>query len=185
VPITFLILRTGGNASAGSDYTDFNGGTISIPNGSATGDLNIAVTDDLLFESNETVSALILNQSDPAIKVTAPRATGSITDNDNLPGSVDATLSVSTHGSETGPTNIVYTVTISKLNFTGGNVSFNISHLGGTTTTGTDFTAYGTSTISIGNGSNTGTFSVNVTNDSLFESTETAIAQISVLLTLL
>ncbi len=92
-----------------------------------------------------------------------------------------AALSVTTQGSEVGPINIVYTVTLTSTNTTGSAITFDLDDLGtGTATSGSDYTAIpGSQKISVANGQISGTYTVNVTDDSFEESTETIILQIS------
>ncbi len=92
-----------------------------------------------------------------------------------------ATLSVTTQGDETGPTNIVYTVTLSRSNNTGTTLTYDISDAGtGTASSGSDYNAIpGSAIVSISNGSTTGTYTVAVNDDSQAEATETLVAYIS------
>ncbi|MCP5016276.1 MAG: hypothetical protein GY938_13545, partial [Ketobacter sp.] len=181
--ITFDIVDAGtGTATSGSDYTAIPGGaTISVADGSATGTYSVAVSDDALLESSETLDATISNASDAAINIAIASATATINDNDNAAGSIDADLSVSTDGDEAGQVAIVYTVTLDKVNNTGSAITFDIADAGtGTATSGSDYTAIpGGATISVADGSATGTYSVVVTDDTLFENDETLEATIS------
>ncbi|MEO9966458.1 MAG: PKD domain-containing protein [Reichenbachiella sp.] len=167
-------------ATNGDDYTSIAGAaTITIANGSSTGTLTVVVTDDSELEDNiETMSAIISNASNTDVTITTPSATANITDND----AADADLSVTQHGNEVGPVDIVYTVTLSKVNNTGTAITFDIDDdLTGTASSGNDYTAIaGGATISVANGSDTGTLTVVVTNDALLEAdTETVDATIS------
>ena len=177
--ITFAINPTGGSATAGADYTDFTGGTITVPYSKAFGTLSIPVVDDTFLENNESVQATISASSDPAIILSTPTATGTITDNDNIPNSIPATLTVDTNGDEAGPVSLVYRVTLTKTNDTHAPISFVISPSGGTANEGVDYFNFSNATISVPDGSNTGTYTAAVTDDALFENTETATATIS------
>ena len=92
-----------------------------------------------------------------------------------------ASLSVSTNGDENGEVAIVYTVTLSSINTTGSAITFDIDDLGtGTASSGIDYTAIPVNQkISVANGQQTGTYTVNVSDDSFEEGTETLILQIS------
>lgn len=96
-------------------------------------------------------------------------------------GELDAVLSVTTQGSETGPVNIVYTVTLSATNITGSAITFDLADLGtGTATSGSDYNAIpGAAQISVANGASTGTYTVTVIDDGSVESSETLDLQIS------
>src|SRR5207244_3476972 len=135
-------------------------------------------TDDALFEGTETVQATISNPSNPVVTITGATATANIADND----AESATLSVTQHGSEAGgPTNIIYTVTLTNANGTGAPITFDVANSGGTATSGTDFTAFGgAAAISVAIGASTGTLTVPVIDDGLLEGTETVQATISV-----
>ncbi len=179
--ITFDIADAAtGTATSGSDYTAIAGGSsISVANGASTGTFTVLVTDDSDLESNtETVIASISNPSNSDVNITTSSATANISDDD----SVNADLSVTTHGDENGPVDIVYTVTLSSVNNTGSAITFGIADAAtGTATSGVDYTAIaGGSSISVANGASTGTFTVLVTDDSDLEAnTETVIASIS------
>ncbi len=169
---------TTGTATSGSDYTAVGGSaTITVANGSAIGTIIIPVTDDVLLETTETVICQISNPSNTSVTITTPNATANITDNDG----VNAVLSVTQHGDEAGPTDIEYTVTLSELNNTGSDITFDFDDLTtGTATSGSDYTAVGGSaTITVANGSAIGTIIIPVTDDVLLETTETVICQIS------
>ena len=73
--ITFEMNQSGGSATVGSDYTDFDELLLSVPHGSATGTLIVPVINDSLFENNETVAATMSNSSDPAISIGTSSAT--------------------------------------------------------------------------------------------------------------
>ncbi|MEJ7590723.1 MAG: hypothetical protein WKF77_04190, partial [Planctomycetaceae bacterium] len=56
--------------------------------------------------------------------------------------SATANLTATTHGNETGPANIVYTVTLSATNTSGSAITFDLDDLAtGTATFGSDYTA--------------------------------------------
>src|SRR5207244_13651600 len=82
---------------------------------------------------------------------------------------------------EAGPVNIVYTVTLSKVNNTSAPITFTVTDPAtGSATSGSDYTAFGgVAAISVAIGQSTGTLTVLVTDDALLESTETVDATIS------
>ncbi len=167
-----------GTATSGSDYTAVDAAaTISVADGSTTGTITIPVSDDSDFEGTETVIAQISNASVSGVNITTASATADISDDET----VDAVLSVTTAGNETGPVGIEYTVTLSATNTTGSAITFDFDDLGtGTATSGSDYTAVdAAATISVAGGSTTGTITIPVSDDSDFEGTETVIAQIS------
>ncbi len=177
--ITFDLDDLGtGTATSGSDYTAIAANAqISVAAGASTGTLTVLVTDDALLEATETVIAQISNPSNGAVSIGTAVATANITDNDTA----TADLSVTTHGDEAGPANIVYTVTLSKTNDTGSEITFDLDDLAtGTATSGSDYTAIAANAqISVADGASTGTLTVLVSDDTLLEAMETLIAQIS------
>ncbi|MBL9151784.1 MAG: autotransporter-associated beta strand repeat-containing protein, partial [Verrucomicrobiales bacterium] len=166
-----------GLAISGSDYTALPANAvISVADGSSTGTITVAVTDDVALEASETVIAQISNASLGSVSIATASATATITDNDTAV----ANLSVTTHGVE-GGTDIVFTVTLTKINETGSPITFDLADLGsGTATSGLDYNAIPPGAqISVASGASTGTFTVTVSDDTLVEALETLTAQIS------
>ena len=161
--------------AAGVDYGAF--GQISVADGASTGSLTVSVTDDGDLET------LVEDRrgDDQQTRATAdrhhrdgPRPRPIITDNETA----TADLSVTTQGDENGPTDIEFTVTLDKVNDTGGPITFELADLGtGTATAGSDYGAL-PSTITVADGASTGTAMVSVTDDALLEGAETVEAQI-------
>jgi hypothetical protein len=123
VPITFA-LNPGGTATPGSDFTDFTGTVLSIPNGASTATYTANAVDDTLFENNETVYGTITSPSDPAINIVTGARTTTIFDNDNVNASINATLSAFAAGDEAGPTPLTFRVTLTKTNNTACRLRF-------------------------------------------------------------
>ena len=176
--IFFDINPSGGSATSGSDYTDFSGGAIAVNNGATTGSFVVAILEDTLFENTETVEGTISNASG-GVTITTAMASANIIDNDNSAASIDANFSLTTNGNESGPVNIVYTVTLAKTNNTHGSIDFDIDPTGGTAVAGADYTDFTGGTISVADGALTGTFTVAVTDDNVIENLETVQATIS------
>ncbi|MCP3878332.1 MAG: hypothetical protein GY701_08060, partial [Sulfitobacter sp.] len=176
--ITFdLTDATTGSATSGLDYTAFGGaGVISVADGATTGTLTVTVTQDGLLEATETVDATISNPSNTAVNIGTGSASANIIDDDTT----TADLSVTTHGNEDGPVDIVYTVTLDKQNDTGSAITFDLTDAGsGSATSGLDYTAIGAGVISVADGATIGTLTVTVTDDALLEATETVDATLS------
>ncbi|WP_197455214.1 reprolysin-like metallopeptidase [Stieleria neptunia] len=95
------------------------------------------------------------------------------------PGTAD--LSVTTHGDENGPVNVVYTVTLSRPNETGSPITFDMDDLlTGSATSGEDYAAIpGDAKISVPDGASVGSITVSVMGDAFVETEETIDAQIS------
>ena len=183
-PITFDVANSGGTATAGVagvlDFVGFAGAAaISVANGASIGILTVLVNDDALLENTETVQATIINPSFGGVTIATPTATATILNNDSADARIDTTM----HGSEAGPVDIEYTVSLTKTNNTGAPITFDIDKIGGTATTATsglDYTAIaGAAQVSIPNGSQSGTFTVVVLDDTLLENTETVSVIIS------
>ena len=179
-PITFDLddLLTG-TATSGIDYTAVAASaTISVANGETQSPFfSVFVTNDGLLEATETIDAQISNSSNPAVTINTATASANILDDDTA----TADLSVTTQGDETGPDDIVYTVTLSKTNNTGSTITFDLDDLTtGSATSGDDYTAIsGSATISVADGQSTGTLTVLVTDDMDVEGTEDVHVQIS------
>ena len=169
--ITFDFDTADNTATAGSDYTAVSDGSISVTDGATTGTITVTVLDDALLEATETVSGTITNSSHAGVAIGTGTANGDILDDETA----TASLSVTTNGVEdsTTPTNIVYTVTLSKTNNTGSAITFDFNTSDNTATTGSDYTAISGGSISVADGAATGTISVTVLDDSDMEGTET------------
>ena len=70
-----------GTATAGTDYTDAQGGSITIPAGSTSGAISIGIIDDLIAEGTETI-ILNLTTGTGGYVLCSSSATLNITDND-------------------------------------------------------------------------------------------------------
>jgi hypothetical protein len=174
--ITFDIDNTSGTAISGTDFTAFGASDkISVANGTSTGTYTVTITDDGLLETTETVEATISGSSNGSVTVATAAASANITDNETA----TANLSVTQQGVE-GGNNIIYTVTLTKVNNTGLAITFDFDRTGGTASSGSDFTAIGAlDKISVASGQSIGTYIVTVFNDALVEATETVEATIS------
>ena len=173
--ITFTFNTADNTATAGSDYTAVSGGSISVADGATTGTITVSVLDDSLLEATKTVDGIISNSSNPSVTIGTATATADILDDETA----TAALSVTTQGSETGPVNIVYTVTMSKTNNTGSAITFVFNTADNTATAGSDYFPLVGAGISVADGATTGTVSVTVVDDSLMEGTETVDGTIS------
>ncbi len=93
----------------------------------------------------------------------------------------EAVLSVTTQGNESGPVNMVYTVTLTATNASGSAITFDVNDLGaGTATSGSDYTAVPTNAkISVADGAQSGTYTVTVLDDNFDETDETVTLGIS------
>ena len=180
---TFTISRTGpttaalqvvgtfsGTASNGSDYSAING-TVTIPIGQSSVTRTITPIDDTTDESDETVIYTI--QSGEYNIGAQNTATVTIADNDTatLP-TVTASATDSVAG-ETSPNPGSGRVTFARSGPTASPLTVNFS-VGGSATSGSDFTAVGTS-VTIAAGQSSAVVNINPIDDSAIEATETVI----------
>lgn len=151
-----------GTAMAGLDYMAANG-TVSIPAGSTTITVPVTILDDTLYEGNETFTVTL---SSP-VNATIADGTGigTIIDNDPAP-----TLSINNVSVDESAGTAVFTVTMNVISGLDTDVDYATSD--GTAVAGEDYTATnGTLTIPVG--STTGTISVTILDDALYENDET------------
>jgi hypothetical protein len=150
-----------GTATDGQDYTG-KSGTATITAGSTSTTVDVPVTDDSIYEGNET---LTLDLSNPVNGQGTPSGTGTITDDDPLP-----TLSVDDPTVNEGDGTATFTVSIDAAAGVDTTVDYATSN--GTAAHGQDFTATnGTATITAGSTSTT--VDVPVLDDAMHESDET------------
>ena len=152
-----------GTATNNSDYSSLSG-TVTIPSGSSSVNVTLTPIDDATAEGSETA---ILTLSSGSYFVGTPNnATVTIADNEST-----VTVQASTpNASELGPISGVFT--ISRLT-TSGNLVVNYT-IGGTATSGSDFTALaGSATIL--NGQSSVTVTVVPIDDSASEGNETVL----------
>src|SRR5207244_609122 len=102
-----------------------------------------------------------------------PLATATITDNETATANIAKTQD----GDENGLVSVIFTVTLTKTNNTGSPITFDLA-MTGTATNGTDYST-APATVSVPNGSATGTVTLTVVDDALLENDETVIATIS------
>ena len=134
-----VLVKTAASGICHSDLTVIEGG-LPMPPPCILGHEpagTVEALGDALDEENETIIADITAATN-ATEATAQQATATITDNDTA----TADLAVTTQGDETGPVDIVYTVTLSTANDTGAAITFDLDDVGtGTATAGADYTA--------------------------------------------
>ncbi len=163
---------SGTDITAG-DYTLSNA-TITIPNGATTGSVTFTVVDDALAEVTETAVLTISSPSAGITLGTTVTQNITITDNDTPLPVVNLSVSANT-GTEENATLITVTATASAPVSGNQTVALGVS---GTGITAFDYTLSGT-TITIPNGTATGTVSFKIRNDAETEGNETAVLTIS------
>ncbi|MCB9016960.1 MAG: HYR domain-containing protein, partial [Lentimicrobiaceae bacterium] len=164
---TEISYTVSGTATAGSDYNSLSG-TVTIPAGSTSVTIDVIVNDDNILESSETVIATLIaiTSGTPAITIGTPNAaTVTITDNDAASVSIaDVTVS---EADGTATFTVLLTGNVQG-GFTIAYATANNSAVqpGDYTNTSGTLTFAGTT-------GETKTFTVDITNNSIVEITET------------
>ncbi len=167
IPVTMS-----GEATNGTDYTSIT--QISIANGATNGTVTVEVTQDVLFENTETAIATLGNLTGVAGVSAGTPTKDTVTISDDSSDDVTVGLSASdASATEGGTDDGEFTATLTCANNTGSIINIPVT-MSGQATEGTDYTSI--TQISVANGSATGTVAVDVTDDALFENTETVIA---------
>lgn len=114
-----------GTATLGSDYSDTNGGSITIPSGSQTATVNLSVIDDNLNDPDETI-ILTITSVGSGYSIGAAEATLIILDDESGTGSGNTTLISTIQGSGSSSPLVGATVTVEAIvvgDFQGGSAS--------------------------------------------------------------
>jgi len=172
-PVTFDYATSDGTAAAGSDYIAATG-TATIPAGSTSVTIPVAINGDTTVENNETFSLNLSNISSNATFARAT-ATGTITNDDQPPPTVTVADASKVEGNS-GTSNMVFTVSLSAATTTP--VTFSYSTADGTAAAGSDYVA-ATGTATIPAGSTSTTVSVAITGDLAIENDETLVLNLA------
>jgi len=159
-----------GTATAGSDYTATNG-TLNWADGDAASKtFNIPITDDAVYEGNETVN-LTLSGATGATLGAPASAVLTITDDEVPPANGSLQFSAAT--SSVAENAATATITVSRTGGSTGAVSVSYATSNGTATAGSDYTA-ASGTLSWANGDTASkTFNIPITDDAVYEGNET------------
>jgi hypothetical protein len=166
---TTVNYTVGGTASSGADFAALTG-TLVIPAGSSSGVINVAVPDDNIVESTETVQVTLtsVNSPDPQVSLgSATAAVVNIADNDAATVSILAT----SNGQEPG-TPGQFTVSLSKPSSTATVINYTV---GGTATPGVDYDGVLPGIVTIPAGQTEVTINVPVLDDSVAEGSQTVV----------
>lgn len=165
---TVVSYSIGGSATSGGDYTALTG-SVTITAGQTTADIGVAVLNDAIVETTETVSLTLtgFTSGDADIILgTTVAASADITDND----AANIVLAKLNDGAETNsPVNAVFQVTQSAISSSDTILTYTV---GGTAVSGSDYTAL-TGSVTIPSGQVTADIPVPVLNDTTVEGTET------------
>lgn len=170
---TVVNYTVSGTATAGSDYSTLTG-TVTIPAGQTTANINVAVLNDAIAEGTESVIVTLTgfgaHNSEITLDPTPANttATVNITDNDTDTLTISSPTVVEGNA---GVTTMTFTVTSPTAVEGGFTVAFNVANV---TTNGTDYTVVTTSPLTFtGAAGETQTITVNVNGDTIVEGTET------------
>ena len=185
ISITADVTQSGGTATSGTDYTAFGTQTVTFSGGASTGatqDTTLTVTEDVLLEGSETVGLTLGNLGGSSVSKSLGNTSNTTTISDNE----SATLDIATTSSvtENGGAQTVGVVTLTIMGTgtgtfalgTGISITADVTQSGGTATSGTDYTAFGTQTVTFNGGASTGATrntTLSVTNDRFLEAAET------------
>ena len=168
---TVLAYSIAGTATSALDYSALSG-TVTILAGATTATISIPVIDDAIVEPAETVIVTLTSVTSGLATLGATvAATNTITNNDTSTASIANT----TNGQESGPTNGVMTVTLTKASSTNTVISYSI---GGTATAGTDYVAL-TGSVTVIAGNTTATITLNINDDATIDPNETVIVTLT------
>ncbi|CAG0959908.1 RTX-I toxin determinant A from serotypes 1/9 [Methylophilaceae bacterium] len=123
-----------GTATAGSDYTATSG-TLTFTPGQTTQTITVPITNDTIFEGNETFSVNLSGATNATISDNT--GVGTIIDNDAAPTIANVSAASVTEGG-----NLVHTVTLSNASSTSSTFAYSLT--GTTATAGTDFSTAAT-----------------------------------------
>jgi YD repeat-containing protein len=165
-----------GTATSGTDFTAASG-TLSWATGNTSNKtFVVAITEDAVFEGNETVNIALSAPTGGATVGSPANATLTIVENDSAPTGSLRFSSASYSVGEAGPS---VTITVTRVNGSAGTASVNYATASGTATAAADFTATsGTLNWASGDSANK-TFTVPILEDSLVEGAETFTATLS------
>ncbi len=169
----------GGTATAGTDYTDPTNKSIIIAAGQKTGDIIIKVKGDTVDEADETIIVTLSAPTNAGLPANDAdkTATGTITDDDDLPTvKVDNADAVTEGNDPNATTDMTFTVTLSAVSGKAVTIPYT---LGGTATAGTDYTDPTTKSITIAAGQKTGDIIIKVKGDTVDEANETITVTLS------
>ena len=162
----------GGSATSGTDYTAVESFTLTIAatESTGTGTFTLTPTQDSVSEGDETIDV-----TGAANDFTVTKATMTLTDDETAPGTMTLTTDPTSVGEDDSATQVTVTATL------GGNVTLpgatevTVSVGGGSATSGTDYTAVESFTLTIAatESTGTGTFTLTPKQDSVSEGSET------------
>jgi len=174
VPINVSYTSTG-TAASGTDYTALSG-TVTIPAGSTSATVLVPVLDDDLVEGEETVILTLDGATADLPFVIGAQNTDTVTINDDDNVNMGIVVSASANGAEPDiPGEFTVSLASGKIPLEPITVTYTVT---GTADSGDDYTAL-SGTVTIPANSSSVTFPVPVLNDTIAETNETVIVQLS------
>jgi chitinase len=162
-----------GTASAPADYTAIPAAQLAFPPGATTQTITVEVQSETLYENNETVLVNLTNPSNATI--VDAQGVGIIANDDTMPTIAIGDASV-TEGNS-GSSNLVFTVSLSAPS--GLSVSVNYAIENGTAQAPADYTTLPATALDFPAGTISQVVVVPVVGDTLFEDSETLLANLS------
>ena len=170
---------TSGTATSGTDYTEITSGTLTIAAGVTSDTLAVSVLGDALDEDDETVIVTLSSASNATLTGggSTLTGTGTINDDDDPPVLSIGTPSVD-EGDDTETPSLEFIVSLSAASAKVVTVAYEDAGTG-TATSGTDYTALDSGTLTFAAGVTRDTIAVSVTGDDTNEPNETVIVTLS------
>ncbi|WP_158642706.1 Calx-beta domain-containing protein [Chitinophaga japonensis] len=174
VPID-VTYTSAGTATSGTDYTAFPG-TVTIPPGSTSATVMVPVLDDDLVEGDETVSLTLDGATAGLPFVIGAQNSDTVTINDDDDVNMGIVISASANGAEPNtPGEFTVSLASGKIPLVPITITYTVA---GTAASGDDYTAL-SGTVTIPANSSSATFPVPVLNDTIAETDETVIVQLT------
>jgi Calx-beta domain-containing protein/GEVED domain-containing protein len=173
---TVVAYTVSGTATSGTDYTALSG-TVMIPKGQLSADIDVAALDDSIVEGNETVVVTLTNitggNAGISIDAAQSAATVNIADDDTAALSITANSPTTAEGAAGSTHQVTYTVKLDHAVAGGFTVAFSPS---GTASGLTDYTINTTSPLSFsGSANESHDITITIQGDNTVEADETAI----------
>ena len=162
---TYLFYTISGSATT-ADYTDNNNGSLTITAGNTTATIAITITDDNIFENDETFSITLATATNATINPASNTHDYTIVNNEATPSIGFDTPTAS--GSES-ISSVQVSLTLSGVSATDTYLFYTIS---GSATTA-DYTDNNNGSLTITAGNTTATIAITITDDNIFENDET------------
>ncbi|MDB4858081.1 S8 family serine peptidase [Alphaproteobacteria bacterium] len=167
-----VTLAAAGTATLNTDFT-VSASTITIPAGSTTGAITATATNDSVYEPDETAIISISSVSGADATENGNQSQTITITNDEAAPTVTFSVSANTIAENAGST-ITLTATLSGATYETTTVNFTAS---GTSTLNDDYTV--TTPITIAAGSTSGTATLYIVNDLMYETNETVILDVA------